>query len=859
MLTLSLSLLFPAFAGSSAVASAPPLSAVSAVVEKLATQDPTPNPTQNPTPKLPQSQSEDTWPRSFVVDTHEVLVYPPHLQSWSGLYVTGVCAFSSSVTGSNKQTFGTISFTAATEVDRISRLVTLSNMLISGVSLPENPAKEDEVRALVTKRSNGKTLHIALDRFEAAVPGMVTAPSVASASLQNNPPLLSIANTPTVLVPIQGDPVLKPLPNTSLSRVINTPMLLVKDTDGKFWLKIADGWMTSASLSGNFTVGVAANKDLGVAATWAAAEPTINLLAPSAEDLTSVSDSAQTVSLAKSAPAIVVSTVPAEVLVTNGAPEWVEAGSSNLLYIANTSANIFKIPATGTIYVLISGRWFKANSTAGPWAFVQPEMLPGAFLMIPYDSPKENVLASVPGATQSQEAMIANTIPQMARIPVTQTLPAPKLIGELPKFELIAGTSVSVLVNCSTPVFETAPYVYFAISNGVWFTATSLSGPFALAMWVAPSIYTIPATSPYYYVTFCRVYNSTPEYLLVGYTPGYFGAYSQGGVVVYGTGYPYSAYCAYGWVPVPMTYGCGAAMCYNPWGGWAVGFGMGMAVGWAIGGSTWHCGPYPYWGPYGGAYGVHGAAAWGPHGWAATTGNVYGHYGNVSTMNRSSAGYNAWTGNSWSTHTATAYNSQTGARAAGQSGYVENSNTGNWAEGARGAGYNPTTGNYAAGKAGAAGTPGGETIKGGTATVGNAYTGNSAKVAGVQTDNGTWGAAKTDNGAAVAHNGDVYGVHNGNAYKYNGSTSSWQQPDKSGGWNNVSDAHTNSSLDDQRSARSSGDDRASNSSRWQSGGSGFSGESAGHSSSSGSNWGGGGGGSRSGGGGGSRSGGGGRR
>ncbi len=816
-------------------------------------------------PPVPLDAVEDSWPRTFTVGTDAITLYPPNFQTWSGTVVTGTCAFSRAIVGAKTQNYGTLSFTAATEVNKLNRMVTLNNIQITGLSLPENPADQATILGELTGRSSGKSINIALDRFEAAVPGMATAPSVSTAPLQNNPPQLSIVTMPTVLIPIQGAPVMQPLPGTSLQRVINTPMLVVQDSSGNFWLKIADGWMTAPSLQatwsvGSLAVGQSSTADLLTAAQWGATQPSINLLAPSSSDNATNSDKSQTVSLAQSAPVIVVSTTPAEVLVIDGVPAWVAAGQSGLLYVSNTSANIFQLQATATTYVVISGRWFSASSIAGPWTYVSPDTLPGAFMMIPQDSPKENVLASIPGTTQSQEAMIANSVPQMARVPIAQVMQPPTVVGSGEKWVAVSGTSVMVLSNCATPVFRTSPNTYFAVENGIWFTTTNLKTGWVVAPWVPPSIYAIPPSNPYYYVTYVRVYNATPTYVLVGYTPGYFGAYTQGGVVVYGTGYAYVPYCSTVWVPTPMTYGCGASMTYNPWAGWAVGFGMGMAVGWAIGSSNWHCGPYPYWGPYcGGGYGPHGAAAWGPHGWAATTGNVYHQWGSVSSMSRSSAGYNSWTGNEWSTHTATSYNSATGARAAGQTGHVQNAYTGNWADGARGAGYNPTTGNYASGKGAVAGTPGGATVAAGTATVGNTKTGQSATVSGVATQNGSWGVAHGDDGTAVKTPNNVYATQDGNAYKYNDSSNSWQQADKSSssgdGWSDVKDSNTTDSLNQQKATRDDGDARASNSGRWQSGGGGFGGSNS--QRSSGSSWGGGGG-ARSGGGG-FRGGGGGRR
>ena len=69
-------------------------------------------------------------------------------------------------------------------------------------------------------------------------------------------------------------------------------------------------------------------------------------------------------------------------------------------------------------------------------------------------------------------------------------------------------------------------------------------------------IYTIPPSSPIYYVTYVKIYEATPQYVYVGYTPGYLGTVvSPYGTVVYGTGYAYTPWIGSVWYPSPVTYG----------------------------------------------------------------------------------------------------------------------------------------------------------------------------------------------------------------------------------------------------------------------------------------------------------------
>ncbi len=763
-------------------------------------------------PPTATAPTADSWPRVFSTDGFTVTVYPPAITTWDTRTLAGTSAFSRAASDGSALTYGTFSFTASTEVNRLNRMVTLTNISVTGVSLPDNPAAQAGMQSKMQTMAQSRvdaTLNIPLDRLEAAVPTMSTSPHVNAVPLRNGVPTITIANTPTILVPVHGKPVLKPLGRIKLQRAINTQMLLVQDSSNAWWLKIADGWMTAPSLDGPWTVGSATGKsDLATAAKWAAMQPTINLLVGSP-----IPDG-KAPSLKVAAPTIIVATTPAEVVVTEGAPKWEALGTSGVEYVTNTGGNIFRLTSSGANYVLLSGRWFTAASIAGPWAYVVPASLPDEFRAIPQDSAKENILASVPGTPQAQEASIANAIPQMARVPKSQKLPASSLVVGKPVMGKITGTSLQVVKNCATPTFMVTPTEWYALKDGVWFAATGVAGPWTVATFVSPEIYSIPASSPYYYVTFVRVYSTASDYVLMGYTPGYYGSYDEDGVVVYGTGYVYDPYYYDDvWIPAPVTYGYAVNPAYNPWMGWGMGYGMGMAMS-----DSYYYNSYPYWGPYSAAYGPNGYAAWGPGGWAATTGNVYQHWGDVSTMTRSSQGYNAWTGNAWGATTATAYNSTTGARAAGQKGYVDNAYTGQWAEGARVAGYNPATDTYAAGKAGAVGVNGDTKAVAGAATVGNTATGNEVSAAGVKTENGTWGVAHGENGTAVSTGNNVYATSDGNVYRDNNG--SWQNYNN-GGWNNVTDANTKSQLDQQKATRSDGDWRSSMSDRWQQGGDGF--------------------------------------
>ena len=75
-----------------------------------------------------------------------------------------------------------------------------------------------------------------------------------------------------------------------------------------------------------------------------------------------------------------------------------------------------------------------------------------------------------------------------------------------------------------------SPGLYYAVENGVWFTAARLAGPWRVAVSVPAVVYAIPPSSPLHYVTYVRVYYATPDVVYVGYTAGYVGTCVSAGV-----------------------------------------------------------------------------------------------------------------------------------------------------------------------------------------------------------------------------------------------------------------------------------------------------------------------------------------
>ena len=772
------------------------------------------------------------WPRRVEAEGYTIIIYQPQLESWQGNQLSEYAAFSVQQDTAKPPEYGVFYVDARTEVDRPTRAVFLEDVNVTGVKFPVTPTDAATYEKLIQTHVADTIRVVSLDRLEAQL-GIQQQKPATQPAFKNEPPGIIVSDTAAILVLVDGQPVFQPVQGTDYDRLLNTSVLILRARDGALYLHVFDGWMRTDDLQGSWSVAGQPPSDLAAAERTVLESAHVDLLDGKANTAHAAAgdaqgqgaqgggapaDTTQAPSLKTLAPRIYVATTPTALIVFDGQPDYVPIDGTSLLYARNTSADVFQDIENGQTYILLTGRWFTASSLNGPWAYVPGKNLPSDFAKIPNTSEKENVKASVPGTVQAQEAVIENGIPQTATVSDTLTPKPPEYDGA-PKIEPITGTSLSYVVNSASPVIVVGSDQYYMLQNGVWFVAQAANGPWKVARSVPEPIYAIPPSSPLYYVTYVRVYGTGPGVVYVGYTAGYYSVYTYDGVVVYGTGYTYTPWVGTVYYGQPVTYGVGASVTYTPYTGWAMAFGIGMLWGAAWSGCCWHWGPYPWYGPvgwgyhygaYGAAIGYRGYGVYGPGGWAATTGNVYSHWGATSAVSRYSSGYNAWTGNAWARQSGRAYNSMTGARAAGARGGVQNVYTGNYAYGGRGAAANPYTGGRAAGE---------------HATVGNAYTGNSASEFHGSYYNPRTGQYESAGGvhdnqtgnSAVRVGDNVYADHDGNVYRNSGG--SWQGLSSSG-WGGVNDASRTSSLNAEQGARASGNFRSSGFGGYDRGGSG---------------------------------------
>jgi hypothetical protein len=616
---------------------------------------------QNRAPAPPTDASDNDpgqgWPRKIESGGMTVLIYQPQVEKWQDNRLDSFAAVSVQSDQSQEPTYGVIYLTSRTEVDKVNRVVTLEDCQVTRANFPTDTDNAAKYLNIIEQSAPVQMRTIAFDRLEADLAIAQQAERHGPGyQLKNDPPRIILSTSPALLVLIDGQPVLRPAGQKDIERVINTRSLMLLDQKKSiYYLYVMDGWVQAPSPEGPWSLAKNPPGSLNKVKDQLAVSKQVDLLrgdessqSDSGDPGTGGSSSKKRAESLKNMqkngtlPTIYVSVVPAELLVTQGAPQLAPINGTRLLYVTNTSDHIFMDTSSQNYYVLISGRWFTSRSLDGQWQYVAGKELPPDFAKIPDGHAQADVLASIPGTPQAREALIYNDIPQTATITRSGTQLTVTYDGE-PQFRPIEGTSLQYAVNARTPVIEVAANDYFAVDNGVWFVAGSPAGPWAVASSVPPVIYSIPPSSPLHYVTYVKIYDSTPDLVYCGYTPGYFGTVvSPEDVVVYGTGWYYPPYIGSYWIGWPWTYGFGAGFGWSSWGGWSFGLGLGFyypfyrpwwgPLGWGWGWDRWR--PGWGWNRWGGvahvnAYGRWGRSAWvrtrSP--WAETHGDIRGSRG----------------------------------------------------------------------------------------------------------------------------------------------------------------------------------------------------------------------------------------
>jgi hypothetical protein len=246
------------------------------------------------------------------------------------------------------------------------------------------------------------------------------------------PPVIFHSTTLASLVVFDGEPVLAPAGKTGLSVAVNTNWDVF--SDGKNWYLLNNGlWLAAPAYAGPYK-------------PVTKLPPAFAALAAD-KNFPDVRKAVPPKAKPGFAPATFVSTKPAEIIVTQGQPQFAPVAGPSLQVVRNTNSMLFFEPASGRFFLLVSGRWFAAQGLDGPWSFAT-DRLPPDFALISPNSPEGQVLVSVPGTAQAQLAVQQAQVPRQATLKKNTVQLAVAYAGA-PQFKPIPGTTLSYAVNTS--------------------------------------------------------------------------------------------------------------------------------------------------------------------------------------------------------------------------------------------------------------------------------------------------------------------------------------------------------------------------------------------------------------------------
>jgi len=554
------------------------------------------------------------WPRDVQLESGVLTAYQPQVDSLDGDVLAFRAAVAYRGSGSDAPVFGAVWMEARALIDRDERVVHMSGLRVSGTRFPDGSEHvEGELEAAVSAEGAGWNFDISLDALLTSLEVTEQEESAAS-SLNVEPPRVIYRDHPALLIYIDGEPALRDIEGSKYRAVVNTPYPLVYDGKKYYYLNAAVGvWFRATDIMGRWSFEASPPSDVA-------------MLVDEDEE----GEASNEKVTAKNAPEIIVTTEPAELLVTEGAPDF-QALVDDLLVLKNSQSDVFLDVTQQNYYIVLSGRWYHSKSLEGPWAYQPADELPAAFTRIPPDSDQADSRVYVAGTDEAREAVMDAQIPQTASVRKGPVDIEVSYDGD-PQFVGIEGTDLSRATNTASTVIRSGGN-YYLVQDAVWYMASSPAGPWRVADERPEGVESIPPQDPAYNVKYVYIYDSTPEVVYVGYTPGYTGSYVYYNTVVYGTGWYYRPWISpYYYYPRHATWGF--HVTYNPWTGW----GFGLSWGWGPFRVGYHSGGYwhrhHYWGGY---Y----RGPWGPAGYRpAYRGNTFINTGNINinTGNRVNIG-----------------------------------------------------------------------------------------------------------------------------------------------------------------------------------------------------------------------------
>lgn len=196
--------------------------------------------------------------------------------------------------------------------------------------------------------------------------------------------LVLVAQKPSELIVIAGQPALQPVPQTQLSWISNTECdLFYSGTDNKYYYLTSGRWFRAPDLRG----GKWESATTSLPEDFKAIPPNH----PRAQVLSSVPGTRQAVEAVLMASIPQTATIDRKTAQANvqyiGDPKFDNISGTNVSYATNTPNDVLRVGEN--YYLCLDGVWFVSSSANGPWNLT--DKVPDEIYTIPPESPKHHV------------------------------------------------------------------------------------------------------------------------------------------------------------------------------------------------------------------------------------------------------------------------------------------------------------------------------------------------------------------------------------------------------------------------------------------------------------------------------------
>ena len=187
--------------------------------------------------------SDSSWPREKYSNGTKLIIYQPQVDDWKNFQDLSWRMAISLTPKSGKTVLGVVEMKGNTNIDNVAKLVDITNPQITGTYFPSLDNATKEKMDQLFKTFVPPTFSISLHSLIASTPKK-EAP--AGVQLNNDPPKIFVGYRPSILLSVNGEPVLSVVPNTNLQFVVNTQWPLFFDESGStYYLAVGQQWLTA--------------------------------------------------------------------------------------------------------------------------------------------------------------------------------------------------------------------------------------------------------------------------------------------------------------------------------------------------------------------------------------------------------------------------------------------------------------------------------------------------------------------------------------------------------------------------------------------------------------------------------------